>query len=67
MKLSKEAVTEFQAMFEKKFGVKLSDEEAESKALAFLDLFNQIYEPVPKSKEQELYSLRVGRVHTQEN
>lgn len=49
MSLSQEAITSFQALYQSKFGVLLSAEEAESEALALLDLFSEIYKPIPKA------------------
>ena len=47
MRLSEQAIKEFQAIYYRKFRQKLSDSEARDKAQRFLALMDAIYRPIP--------------------
>ncbi len=46
--LSKEAITEFQKIYQEEFGIDISYSEASDHSIKFLKLFNMIYQPVPE-------------------
>jgi hypothetical protein len=46
-----ELLKEFKEIYSRRFGEKLSDQEALARASAVLDLFRAVYRPVPKHKE----------------
>lgn len=50
MKLSNEAVLEYQQIYYTVFGIKLSLDEASEKASEFLRLFKVVYQPVNKNQ-----------------
>lgn len=47
--LSKGAILEYQAIYKKQFGEKISYEEAQEQGIKLLRLFGLIYQPIPKS------------------
>lgn len=49
MKLSNEAITSFQKLYQDKIGVLLSLEEAEQQAIHNLELFALLYRPIHKN------------------
>ena len=53
VKLSKEAIKEFKEIYKKEFGEEISDREAYDKASNLLRLFEAVYKPIPKDKQQE--------------
>ena len=46
MNLSKEQISEFQALYEHHFGKKISKEEVLKKANLLIRLINQVYKPI---------------------
>jgi hypothetical protein len=46
MSLSQKAITDFSSIYAGRYGIDLSDEEAERKAIQLLSLFKLIYRPV---------------------
>ncbi len=60
MMLSNKALTSFKKIYEKKLSEKLSDEEANEKALDLLCFMKVIYRPVPLTDKQLLESYRYG-------
>lgn len=48
MKLSKEAVEEFQQIYKKEFGKEISYAEAEDMGIRLINLFEVIYRPIKK-------------------
>lgn len=55
MQLSKRAVDDFKKIYLKEFKVSLSDEQANSKGLALLNLVKLIYRPINKNENEKLY------------
>lgn len=51
MRLSKEAIEEFQEIWYEEFGGKISEEKAREKGESLISLFKIIYRPIPKPKE----------------
>ncbi|MFA6305631.1 MAG: hypothetical protein WC651_02795 [Candidatus Gracilibacteria bacterium] len=49
MKLTPEAIQEFQDAYRKDFGLEVSKEEAEQLGLRLITLFSVIYKPIPKN------------------
>lgn len=47
MKLSIEAITDFKKIYLAEFGIKLTDDEANSKGLELLNFIKLIYKPIP--------------------
>jgi hypothetical protein len=52
MELSQKAVEEFKEIYQKEFGKKLSDSEAQELAENLISLFKIIYRPIPGQKSQ---------------
>lgn len=50
--LSKQAVTEFQAIYKKEFGEDISIEKADELGTKMLRLFKLIYKPIPLVKNE---------------
>lgn len=50
MKLTQQAIKDFQEACLKDFGEKISDAEAEEMGIELLSLFKIIYKPIPKDK-----------------
>lgn len=50
MKLSDKAIKDFKRVYFNKFGVRLSDEEANEKGIELLEFFRLIYKPIPKDR-----------------
>jgi len=48
MQLSNKAIADFKKIYQKKFGVSLSNVEANEKGLELLNLFKLVYRPIPK-------------------
>lgn len=48
MQLSTEAITNFQKIYLDRFGVKLSNDEANRKGLELMEFIAMIYKPIPK-------------------
>ena len=49
MKLSQKAIDEFKVIYFKKFGVDLTDEQANELGVELLEFFKLIYRPIPKN------------------
>ena len=49
MRLSKKAIDEFKSIYFQKFGIQLSDEQANELGVELLEFFKLIYKPVPKN------------------
>jgi hypothetical protein len=52
MELSQKAIEEFKEIYQREFGKKLSDLEAQELAENLISLFKIIYRPIPKGKSQ---------------
>lgn len=50
MRLSKKAVEEFKTIYFKKYGVQLTDEQANELGVELLEFFKLIYRPIPKKR-----------------
>ncbi len=48
MRLSKKAIDEFKVIYFLKFGIQLSDEQANELGVELLEFFKLIYKPIPK-------------------
>lgn len=46
--LSKKALQDYKAIYKKRYGVELSDQEAQEKGRKLLEFFKLIYQPIPK-------------------
>ncbi len=46
--LSKKAITEYQEIYKKEFGVEINEQEAKEQGTSLLRLFKLIYQPIPK-------------------
>lgn len=46
--LSKKAITEYQEIYKKEFGVKISEQQAQEQGIKLLRFFKLIYQPIPK-------------------
>lgn len=55
MQLSTKAITDFKRIYQKKFGVNLSDIEANEKGVELLTFFKLVYKPIPKNEYERLY------------
>lgn len=53
MQLSVSAISNFKRVYEQRFGVMLSDEEANEKGLDLLRFMKLIYKPIPKTQQLE--------------
>lgn len=53
MKLSREAIEEFKAIYKEEFGEVLTDIEAQDKGYSLLRLFKIIYRPLPDKQPKE--------------
>lgn len=49
MRLSKKAIDEFKVIYFQKFGVQLTDEQANELGIELLEFFKLIYKPIPKN------------------
>lgn len=49
MRLSKKAIDEFKVIYLQKFGIQLSDEQANELGVELLEFFKLIYKPIPKN------------------
>lgn len=49
MRLSKQAIDEFKTIYLKKYGVQLTDEQANELGVELLEFFKLIYKPIPKN------------------
>lgn len=54
MRLSKEAIEEFQEIYAEEFGETISDEEAQEIGENLISLFRIIYRPIPNTDKQSL-------------
>jgi hypothetical protein len=54
MRLSKEAINEFKAIYSEEFGEEISEAEAQEMGEKLLFLFKVIYRPIPKDDEEKL-------------
>ncbi len=54
MRLSKEAINEFKAIYSEEFGEEISGAEAQEMGEKLLSLFRVIYRPIPKDDEEKL-------------
>lgn len=50
MKLSQQAIKDFQEAYLKDFGERISEVEAEEMGIELLNLFEIIYKPIPKTE-----------------
>ena len=50
MRVSPEALEEFKVIYQKEFGIALTDAEALDKAIPLLNLMNAVYRPITKVK-----------------
>jgi len=50
MQLSINAITDFKKVYQKKFGVNLTDSEANEKGVELLEFFSLVYKPIPKNE-----------------
>lgn len=55
MQLSNKAIIDFKKIYQKKFGVNLTDIEANEKGVELLEFFKLIYKPIPKKDYERLY------------
>jgi len=55
MQLSINAITDFKKIYQTKFGVSLSDIEANEKGVELLEFFSLVYRAVPKNEYERLY------------
>jgi hypothetical protein len=46
--LSRDAITEFQELYQEELGIEISFEEASERAEKFLHLFKTVYQPIPE-------------------
>ena len=53
MQLSKKAIDEYKAIYKRRFGKDLTDEEAYKQGSNLLRLFQVIYRPLPEKKEDD--------------
>ena len=61
MRLSLQAISDFKAIYQQKFGVELTDDEANLKGLEVLRFFQCIYRKVPKEDEQKLNDFEIDK------
>ncbi len=59
MKLSDNAICDFQKTHQSRFGISLSEEEANEKGLELLEFMKIVYREVPKVNQEFLNSLRI--------
>lgn len=52
MRLSEQAISDFQAIMSEEFNMKLSDDEANTKGIELLMTFKEIIKPIPINKEK---------------
>lgn len=52
MQLSIKAITDFKKIYLKEFGVRLTDEEANTKGVELLEIIDLIYKPIHKDKDK---------------
>ena len=57
MQLSNKAINDFKKIYQKSFGVSLSDNEANEKGLELLTFFKLVYRPIPKTALIEMKNL----------
>lgn len=57
MQLSNEAISDFKRIYLKKFGVSLTDIEANEKGVDLLNLFRLLYRPIPKKALMSMSNL----------
>lgn len=50
MQLSDKAIIDFKKVYQKKFGVNLTDIEANEKGVELLEFFKLIYKPIPRTQ-----------------
>ena len=55
MELSEEQVKQFQVLYQKRFGVSLSKQEATEKGLELLTLMRAVYKPITKDQLNQLH------------
>ena len=55
MKLSTKAIEEFKGIYQKKFGINLSDDEANKLGVELLKFFKLVYKPIPKNEYERLH------------
>lgn len=54
MQLSTKAITDFKKIYQKKFGVNLTDIEANEKGVELLEFFKLFYRPIPKTQYEHI-------------
>ena len=52
MRLTKEAIEEFQKLYEEEFGEQLSFEEAEIRGRELVELYKMLAEPLPSERDE---------------
>ena len=60
MKLSLKAITDFKAIYKNRFGIGLTDEEADDKGLELLEFFKHIYRKIPIENKAYLMTLNIN-------
>lgn len=61
---SKQAVSEFKALFQSRYGIALTDDEAFEKATSLLRLYKTVLEPTMKMKHDHGKNIQ-SQTHTQ--
>ena len=59
MKLSQRAISDFQRIYQSKYGINLCEEEANEKGVELLEFMQMIYKEVPEKDQKLLNSLDV--------
>ena len=57
MKLEQEDIKGFQRLWKDSFNLEISEQEAQEKATALLDMMKLVYRPLPKPAEQQQLSI----------
>ena len=52
MKLSPQAISDYQAIMREEFGMELTEDEANTKGIELLTIFKDIIKPIPINKEK---------------
>lgn len=58
MEISNEAIRGYQKIFNKHYGIWLSDDQARDQAIRLLRVFKLIYKPIPDSNGIKLYETK---------
>lgn len=54
MQLTDKEITEFQRIYEKEFGVKISKKDALEQGTKLINLVKAVYQPIPESDRQDV-------------